>query len=465
MRESKGKSVIRRFFYLDCLPQWLTSEQLSSGNFLVLLGDEPREIPLLDALGVNREHVWSIEHDLNIYRKQAEWDLGVSLHYGEMIEYLESLLHSNRRFLVLNLDIEGSYLNQLDPAMSSVLLFCWRNPKTVVATYSSIGRDASTLWEGVKSLSLFLWLAPEITKRALGSLSHRYAKAGFTKPTLMVLRDFFWMRSLLEHTLSMSTVLGINLQASAKQFIEEANAVWAMVVQEQKSILRLRDMERFLKCVDSQGSLNVGLGLSIGALHSVIYNAERPWSQRGYFVKFKVLPEVVKCRPWLEDFLRVLIESPLTFVNRAGKKMELRGFSSVAGGLEVWRGRDIYTHFQPREVQYFGETLHSMPLLEIIHPWDQQALIERVSKRRAILGCSNQKEVIDVSKKKNNKSVALIRNGVLTEDGVGLIRRLAKSGMDTQAILKVAPSVPERTVRAYVAVARRKVNGRARRKS
>ena len=193
MRESIGKGVSREYFFAECLLDWLSPGQIKQGNFLLLLSETPRELAYIDALEVPRSQVFSVERNEEMYERQLAKQLGAQLHFGELTGYLATLLDGDQDFQVMNLDVEGSYLSQLDPAMTPVFLVCWRNPETVVATYSSVGRDTEMIWEGVKSLAIFLWLAPEVAMKTLWSLMCQYDVAGFSQPQYMALRDFFWI--------------------------------------------------------------------------------------------------------------------------------------------------------------------------------------------------------------------------------------------------------------------------------
>src|SRR3989344_6726270 len=208
MKESTGKAVARELLYRKCLPNWLSQKELETGNFLLLLGEKPRELQYIDSYGTPRSQIYSVERIPEVYASQVKQELGVHLQEGELKTALENLLHGNENFLVFGLDVEGSYMSQLDPAMTPVLLYSWRNPNTVIATYSSVGRDTETIWEGVKSLVIFLWLSREKTLKTFFSLAERYRKARFEIPEIMVLRDFFWLRSHLEHSLIASVMMG-----------------------------------------------------------------------------------------------------------------------------------------------------------------------------------------------------------------------------------------------------------------
>lgn len=454
MRESIGKGVTRTLFYRECLPNWLSPEQIRSGNYLVLLGDEPRELAHLDALRVPRARVWSVERVARVYHRQLACNLGVSLFYGEMSEYLDYLLHANQGFLVLNLDIEGSYRANLDPAMTSVLLFCWRNPETVVATYSSIGRDTVALWEGVKSFVTLFWLAPKPTREAFATLARRYEEAGFTEPVRMALRDLFWIRSHLEHAVVASGMVQATPLPAIGGLLQAGEAVWAAVRELGRTPLRLgavQDAVERIALMPSHEYPAVGVGLA--GMMNVIYNAEPPWSHRCYFAKFAALDEPVECREWVGQTLRRFIDVPLIFINRHGERYEIAACPSAAAlrdGEVLWPDRSIFRDFQPRKlaVQSASPTLaHRLATIRFLEE----------SKRSSQGG----REVMEEMARRRRSNGNFMRDGRLTDHGRERIRALAAQGLSVSQIRsKVPASVPERVVRAHVAVAHRALAAR-----
>lgn len=449
MRESIGKGVARTLFYRECLPSWLSPEQIRSGNYLVLLGDEPRELTHLDALSVPRARVWSVERVARVYHHQLASNLGVSLYYGEMSEYLDYLLHANQGFLVLNLDIEGSYRANLDPAMTSVLLFCWRNPETVVATYSSIGRDTEALWEGIKSLATLHWLAPEETREAFATLARRYEESGFTEPVRMALRDLFWIRSHLEHAVIASGIVQTTPLPAVGGLLQAGEAVWAAVRELDRSPLRLGAVQDAVERVALMPTHEYpAVGVSLAGMMNVIYNAEPPWSHRCYFAKFAAHDEPVECREWVRETLRRFINVPLIFINRLGERHEFsahRGAATLRASEVLWPDRSINRDFQPRRlaVQPASSTLAY-----------RLATIRSLEESRR--PSQGGREVMEKMARRTQSNGSFMRDGRLTDHGRERIRALAAQGLSVAKIRsKVPASVPERVVRAYVAVAHR----------
>ena len=375
MRESQGKAVARAYFYQKFLPSCLTAPQLQHGNFLLLLGEQPRELPYLQELHVPMNQIWSVENQHSIFLKQLQFrereHMALSLYYGDMAEYLQYLLHENKQFLVLGLDIEGSFLNQLDPAMTSVMLFCWRTPQSVVATYSSLGRDRFMVWEGLKSLALFLAIAPKQTAEFLATLSLRYEQAGFTEPVSMVLRDLFWIRSHLEHTLMASVVVGAVPGSFYQACAQLQESLWQAVKKRRRFPLTVGFLQASVKAwlAENQSAVSrnfiksCGMGLSWDTLAHVVYNAEHPWSQLCYFAKFRNDGSLISCREWLLQVLDLFMRQPLLYIARSGKTYELSArvhvlteLASVALLKENNRSsrkgdREIYRLFKPRQLE------------------------------------------------------------------------------------------------------------------
>lgn len=453
MKESVGKAASREIFFAECLLDWLPPERIRAGNFLVLLGDEPRELAYLDALGVPRSQVFSVERLERTYRLQLGQQLGgVHLYCGELIGYLDSLFQGDQEFLVFNLDVEGSYLSQLDPAMTPVLLLCWRNPDTVVATYSSIGRDTEMLWEGVKSLALCLWLARERTLETLASLTKRYEQVGFEEALHLALRDFFWMRSMLEHTLTASVMMGVTSQATARDWLVKADLLWHSVTRWRRHPLRLRSLIEIVdlavqevpgKRRESILYPSASLGSSIRSLRHLLYNGEPPWSQLCYFTRLRFAQEAMSCRKWLDVTLEKFLKSPLIYIDWLGVKSELGDrVPADEDFLEkvVWAGSGLYESFRPRE-------LRLLPTARLI----------KVCK--AALAAREESSMAG----KKASSGLVNGKGELTEDGKMLIQAAARKWRKNTAveILEKLPSevrrlVPEGVVRAHVAVGRRK---------
>jgi hypothetical protein len=463
MRESIGKNTERKIFFEEVLPGGLSPRSIAHGNVLLLLGEEPRELPYTDSLGIPRSNVWSVERLNEIYGAQVNQDLGVHLNYGEMAAFLDNLIQSNQEFLIFKLDVEGSYLSQLDSAMTPVLLLCWRNPETLVGMYSSVGRDTEMLWEGVKSLAIFLWQSKQLTLETFASLRLRYESAGLTQPINMVLRDFFWLRSMLEHTLVASGMVGVAAQKLVHRWFDKMDLLWTSIARWKRRPLRLNSL---IEMVDLATEFDLDrrevilntpscLGSSLNSLTHVAYNAERPWSQMCWFAKFKVLEEVVNCGTWLREGLTLLLEEPLTFVDRDGCRQEFREHEAPNDGFLnaiIWNSFDLYEIFKPRRLPIY-------PASERLIAISKNLL---ASKRVNTFFSGMGKEETMKAKNGTSSPRFVDKDGNVTEFGKQELQTMGRRWKDmaTKQIIELLPisarKIPERVVRAHVAVGRRK---------
>lgn len=462
MRESTGKAIDRDFFYRGCLPEWLAPDAIVSAYYLLLLGHPARELEFLDAVNVQRNHVWSVEQSLPIYDLQRNDDLGVSLYYGELTDFLRRLFLRENRFQVLRLDVEGGYRTKIDPAMSPLLLFAWRNEATVIATYSSIGRDEWTLYEGALSLALFLSIEEEITLEFLSDMSTRYAVSGYTDPMAMVLRDFFWLRSIMEHVLVTGRMVGVTpLEAVPGLFCQE-EIIWRELRKLRLMPLRLGQIRKIARA--NVCDVPSCLGLEITDLANLVYRAQWPWSQRCYYKKVARVVQPLGLREWLTSAMRVWLRDPLRYVDQAGHEHQVWGgnIRKVTDTTPVLvppkrsRHTNLYSRFSPRQIELEPST----------RQWQDtvRALAERLALEKLRAQTETQTEitagegVVEISAKKPLKKgpVQFMRDGKLTQEGRAVIRTMAEGGWGTDEILdKVPRTVPRQSVIAQVAVAHR----------
>lgn len=457
MRESAGKRVTRKLFYTEFLPGCLSSEQLAQGNYLLLLGQPPKELEFTDAWDVPRHQIWSVERDGDVYHAQESLELGVNLDHVELWEHLRYLLHKNQQFQVMNLDIEGSFLTNIDPALDAALLYCWRNPETVVATYSSIGRDKTLLMEGVKSLATFLWLAPEETIELLATFQERYRLAGYKRTTRLILRDLFWLRSHLEHMASTAAQVNLATTSSVITLFTAENKIWEAVVAAGNLPLKLGQLQRTVEKL--AGSRNFrsntkvawlpSFAVDFQVIHHVLYRAQRPWSHRGYFTKFTVVDQSNNCFDWTRTALTSLAKSALTTVDEHGQRRDwnqvvradpkIRKIVVWDPGLARATARTkIYTTFSPRQLTVRTPMDDWLPSIQAI----------RTQMKQRPTG----KEVMSMA--------AYMKDGSLTNWGRERLRELAREHRNTDVIAAIVPdSIPRQSIIAYVAIANRSGNG------
>ncbi len=461
MEESPGKAAARAFFYQHCLPRWLSPEQCASGNALVLLGDGVREIPYLDERGIPRSRVYSVERSLETWRIQDRWNVlqsarnRVNLHFGTVSEYVEFRIHDDQGFTILNLDIEGSYLQGIDPVMTSVLLHSWFNPMTVVATYHSCGRDRSTLAEGVVALALLRALAPSETsvlvERILGG---HYAAASTGAPIRMLLRELAWFASIAEHAVRTSVVLGTVPPSTLTAIASLRAAAWSRVVRRlpSRALLTLPYvMQILLESRDEFELLRaplqapIAIGIELGFVQRLTYNAARTWTQLCTFATFLPSTTPISLWAWVEGALSQYIASPLIHVDRSGilRSVSPAYPSTFPASLTLWQD-DRIRSYVPR----------TLPALRV-----DRSLAHRIETRRALTRPAREEHIVTKrmpAKRPRRAGRALfVLDGALTPAGVAEVRRLAAEGCTTRDILVHIPTAPERVVRAHVAVAHR----------
>lgn len=359
MKESAAKQVAREIFYRECLQNWLSPYRLVSGHALTLLG-EGRELPLLDECGVERDRIVSVERDHRVFRAQQDARWGVGLYYGEVADYLANQLHHNWAFHTLNLDVEGSYLTQLDRTMTSVLLFCWRNPNTVVATYSSVGRDTEAIWEGIKSLALFYCINPDATRELLRTMTCRYKAAGFEYPQRMTLRDLFWMRSHLEHSAAAALAVGAVKAHKVKLLMELGIALWDRVKAAAVQTLTFRGMCDVVDAARKDPEFErryhhrqlPNCMLAVDRLQQLVYRAHAI-PQRCYFARIARVSGI-NAQQWLGGLADRFCESPFEHIDKSGNRQSFGAVPAAPADPEdvvLWDRSDIYRLFKPRSVR------------------------------------------------------------------------------------------------------------------
>ncbi|HVX24052.1 MAG TPA: hypothetical protein VG992_01785 [Candidatus Saccharimonadales bacterium] len=329
MWEAPAKALVRRYFYEEFLPAQLPMQLLRGGDHLVLLGDSQEEARLLDALGVPSHRVHSVENDPAVYTLQAQraqrGELKVRLYHGELREFITHYLATNQRFLVLNLDICGFYLTGIDPVMTQILLFARRNPQTVIATYSNVGRDGHQVREGLKSLAICRWLAPEVTEAIADELYGRYLAAGLepTGALNMVLRHLFWVRSHLEHVILSSVATGRLTNKRAQALLAGYERVW----QRASRLIGPAPISygAWLTAVDSlsrPGQQPKVCELNIKTVAINTYRSSQSFYHNGWFSVYEPT-EPTTPRVWLEQALQALTSQPLRFARQTSTALQL----------------------------------------------------------------------------------------------------------------------------------------------
>ena len=367
MQQSVAKDVAREIFYKEYLPDALSEAQLRSAAVLVLLGDEPREIPYLDALHISRDRIYSVENVHRTYNIQKNWKLGANLWYGDMDSFLRHALHHEQRFAVLNLDIEGGFRYNIDPSMTEVLLYCFTHPQTAIATYTTIGHDEYMLFEGVYSLVSLFWLAPRETEACVATLEKLYTQAGYENPFSMVLRDLFWIRSHMEHSCvaTMHQLPSVTSSASVHLLFGIQNTIWQILklvgkhplrfgfLQEVMEAVNRHIVSEYLSADDAVLEENLPyIGIHMAHFKHLIYRGQHTWSQKCYFTMFeRIFDDPVSVRVWTRDVLMLVTHATLTAIDQEGKRGEYQGVQhSVETKKVIWDKKTLYTKFNPRSI-------------------------------------------------------------------------------------------------------------------
>ncbi len=365
MRESVAKRIVREMFYKECVAAWLTLDEIREGSILTLLGEEPRELPYIDDIGFKRHQVKSVENDWDTFALQQqmmrEEGWGVSLYSGEMVDYLKIMLHKHGRFVVLNMDIEGSYRNNLDPSMTSVVQFCCDNPRTVVGTYSTIGRSIHPVWEGIKGLSLLMWLVPDMVRKLLAAVSYGYSETDCTQSVRFTLRDVFWIASQLEHMTQASVVQGHIQRSGFDRFNEAYSSLWDFVMSHPHKTLRVKGLFDVVQWWRNEEPVLASherlpkIPIRITKLMHVYYNARPPWSQRCFFCMYEVRENhAIAVQSVLSNLCRMFIDQRFTYVDRGGSRRDFDlacASTKSVHRFELWKGSRMYDSFQSRKLK------------------------------------------------------------------------------------------------------------------
>jgi len=348
VKQTDGKVFARQYFYMNYLASFMTPRQLKNSNVLTLLGEDFREISLLSKLGVPSYRVFSVERDPDIYRRQQvtnrEDGNGAALYHGELSDYIHTHLR-HHDVSVFNLDICGSYLRAVDPVLGELLLHVRKNPQTVMATYSSAGRDKPQLMEGLKSLVVLLWLAPEVIDRLVRHLYGQYRSAALSDSERgrdelsknMLLRHMFWLRSHMEHVMIGAYTLGLTESSVVSKAFSEQESVWRRFVGSCQFPVTYGDV---LQWVESQSrplaSEETRMDLDFGDIEFLTYAANNGFYHNCYFATYESSGSTVSLDTWLVESAKSLRRNDLVLIDIEG-----RYYESTFGRLAVDTDRAV----------------------------------------------------------------------------------------------------------------------------
>ena len=351
MKQTEGKVFARRYFYLNYLASLMTPRQLKGSNVLTLLGEDFREIELLNELDVPSYQVFSIERDHGVYRKQQatnrEEGYGAALYYGELSDYAFTHLR-HQQIAVFNLDICGSYLRAVDPVLSELLLHVRRMPHVVMATYSSAGRDRPQLMEGLKSLVILLWLAPEVIDRLVRHLYGQYRAASLSDSERgrdeisknMLLRHLFWLRSHMEHIMIGTHALGLTASGVVGKAFAEQEALWRRFVSSYDGAVTYGDVVGFIESQPRPDLDEIRMDLDFADVEFLTYAANDGFYHNCYFATYESSGSTVSLDTWLVESSKTLRRNRLTLIDTTGQPYAST-YGQVAidtDGARLWSG-------------------------------------------------------------------------------------------------------------------------------
>lgn len=342
MKQTAGKVFARRYFYLNYLASFLTPRQLKNSNVLTLLGEDFREIELLTELGVPPYRVFSVERDPVIYRKQQVTNRqeghGAALYHGELTDYIHTHLR-HHDIGVFNLDICGSYLRAIDPVLGELLMHVRRMPSAVMATYHSAGRDKPQLMEGLKSLVILLWLAPEVIDRLVRHLHGQYRavqlsdseRSGDELSKNMLLRHLFWLRSHMEHVMIGAYSLGFTEPEVIGAAFTEQESAWQRFMATAEYPLRYADIFHGVEALPRPTlSEDVRMDLDFGEVELLTYAANDGFYHNCHFATYESNGSTVSLETWLVESAKSLRRNRLVLVDTNGNR-----YASTFGRLAV----------------------------------------------------------------------------------------------------------------------------------
>jgi hypothetical protein len=467
VEQTTAKSLVRDYFYMHYLPGQLSPQLIRGSNYLVLLGEHQEELEMLDRLGVPRYRVYCVERRegamLSLSQRAYFEALGTALYFGQLADFVRYHLHTNQRFLVLHLDVCGSFLLNLDPVLAEILLFAWRNPRTVVATYSSAGRDRSQLPEGVKSLALCQWISPDGTEMLVDNLYGRCQAAGMSKAVSanMVLRHLFWLRSHWERILMGSAALG-NLPADqAREWIDRTQAFWQHIKAGVSAPITYGMLRNAVGRFHGTAPDVPGFDIVPREVQTITYRAYGGFYHLGWFAVYRHTEGLRTAREWLTEMADSLTAQPLLFADhddRALRRLDLK--KSPDSDQVIWPQEQMPRHSRafliPKVAGQFspGENVGRAVCLKE----EVQILKDNSRKQEKSASGTMGPAAEDAGSTvvPENPSVLRPETGAKDLDDIATIRRLAWKGWSAQQIIPLLKNpMPKATVAAHIAVARR----------
>jgi uncharacterized protein (UPF0335 family) len=327
--DNPAKNAARERLYGYFLPSVFSIPEIKASKFLILPGAECLELPIIKNLGVPASNVYGVENDnsLHLAIKEARDRLGYKFRFQStndeaigVAEFLEDHLGTDFNFSVLNLDIEGQFSHNLYPAFTEVLLYCYRRPQTVVATYYSSGRGRADINQGLISLGFLLSLGMDEIYETL-QLRFRQGVGSEKTGYNQTLRMLYWWRAHLDHIIRSEVILG-NLNARvAGQYFAYLRSIWELIKSCKGNEITLGEMKN-LKYSKLPKLPPLKLGVNFGKLEMLYYHGLGTYLQNCFYATYDHLETPQNLRDWLNESAARIKLSRTICINKSGELID-----------------------------------------------------------------------------------------------------------------------------------------------
>lgn len=479
--DQPAKNQARSYLYNEFLPAVLSGSRIRNGFYLVLPGAEALELEILKDLEVNPRNVVGIEnHGVTFWlmkQRIAELNYPVALSYSSeqdwgVAQYLTHQLRSNRFFTMLNLDIEGQFSSQLYDCFTDVLLYCYRRPETVVATYYTSGRTRTDINQGLITLGMLTSMGyGEIFK----ALKHRFGQfvTADTTSTNQALRMLYWWRAHLDHLIRAEVISGRLPREAVSQYFDYLKGIWKLIRELPGPVITESQIAALdYSVLPKLGDINIGVNL--GRLDMLFYYGTGTFIQNCFFAKYDHLDKLQALPDWLSESAQRISCARIAFIDEQGgindsidphvvqqdikslddevvwqnapKRNDLLTFSPVFPGIPAYDplvameiGESMGQTTRQEEVTHQEETMSTRSVAVVIET--------ATDKREEIITLHNQgysaSEIVNELGLQSDMvtSVRAIKANATRkswheEDQMKQVRKLAASGKNTNEIVR-----------------------------
>lgn len=444
MKHTPAKDTSRKLFY-EFVKKGFSAKELSEARAVVLLGEEMRELPILDKLGIARHRITCIESDSRIYQDMYFWNMKrgpeekIALYGGELNDYLKFLIDREQNVAIFNLDITGTLLNNTIPQFENVIALSKAQPKTVVGTYLSAGRDLGVLTEAFKATA-WLMLFDDKFKNLIQEVASSFIQAGY-KPSVALSHSFrvmHWFYHMLyalvkiQHPkrVKMMSLQRVPIKFWEKALLSKQTLTWKRVCQlisEQKHISpKIKSLQLPCALVD---------------LQFMAYRNSH-WTQICHFFRLEQSAEMT-----LGDVMKTMFLglAKFKFAGVDGKLIRV----NKSKGLSSFDKVSILT---PAAAKKLKSSL----------PKNEQTTKAKKSVRPAIIPTKEAQQQLEVTTQPTvvtlppPKKTLWNKSQGFTEAGKEFIRARARAGSKTADLAKFFPKqAPTKSISAFIAIANR----------